>query len=301
MHIRTSGAGVVVWAPAKLNLFLEILGKRPDGFHEIETLMWPVSLYDTLYFTKRPPDGGEIAQTELTSSQVLGAWRAANRGSSAQETERLPEGTDNIVVRAVELLRQAAGVEFGARVSLVKRIPLAAGLGGGSSDAAAALLAANQAWRLHYSRERLLRLAAQLGSDVPFFLAGRPAVCRGRGERVEPVEWSGPWWFVIAHPPVGLSTAKVYQICQLGDRPRNAAHLQAALCGGDRRRVAGALHNALQPAAERLSPWIQRLRDEFSRLDFVAHQMSGSGSAYFGLCRDAHQARGRAPDWPCVA
>ena len=173
----------------------------------------------------------------------------------------------------------------------MKRIPAAAGLGGGSSDAAAALVAANLGWKLGLSDAELAAAAAQLGSDVPFFLSGGPAVCRGRGERIEPVEELGALDFVVARPPAGLATAAVYDACRPAERPRVLAPLLEALGGGDRSRAGKLLWNRLQPAAERLSPWIARLREAFAKEDFLGHRMSGSGTAYFGLCRHARQAR----------
>ena len=181
MHIHRSAVDLVVQAPAKLNLFFEVLAKRSDGYHEIETLMCPIDLYDTLHFQEDPS-----GQLELRCRRVFGAGGPSGRG-----LDEVPEGPDNLVVRAVELVRRRTGVRRGAKLRLVKRIPAAAGLGGGSSDAAAALVAANEGWRLGRSRDELAQWAAELGSDVPFFLAGGPAVCRGRGERVTPVAGLG--------------------------------------------------------------------------------------------------------------
>ncbi|HET6882039.1 MAG TPA: 4-(cytidine 5'-diphospho)-2-C-methyl-D-erythritol kinase, partial [Pirellulales bacterium] len=176
-----------------MNLFLEVLGKRADGFHEIETLMYPIDLFDSLVFRDAPHD-----QVRLTCQTVTSQ---AFRGQSSAATalaEQLPIGGDNLVVRAVELVRRRSNVTRGADVRLVKRIPLAAGLAGGSSDAAAALFAANRVWRLGLTLNELASLAAELGSDIPFFLYGGPAVCRGRGEIIEPVAGLGALHFVVA-------------------------------------------------------------------------------------------------------
>ena len=142
----------------------------------------------------------------------------------------------------------------------MKRIPAAAGLGGGSSDAAAALVAANEGWRLGRSREELAAWAAELGSDVPFFLAGSSAVCRGRGERVEPVVEFGAMSFVVVYPPEGLSTAAVYGACRPAEEARSSRPLLEALKRGDWRQAGRRLWNRLQPAAEALSPWVGRLQ-----------------------------------------
>ena len=282
MHVRSTGAGLEILAPAKLNLFLEVLDKRSDGFHEIETLMYPVALYDTLVFHDDP--GG---QSLRLTCQRASLSPAPGEGTS----DTLPDGADNLVVRAVELVRQRHGVTRGARLRLFKRIPLAAGLAGGSSDAAAALLAANRVWRLGLSRAELAALAAELGSDIPFFLHGGPAVCRGRGEIIERAEGLGSLHFVVARPPVGLSTADVYRACRPSAKPSRVAGLIDALRRGSLASAGGSLHNALQAAAETLSPWISRLSREFGQLDFLGHRMSGSGTSYFGLCRHARHAR----------
>jgi 4-diphosphocytidyl-2-C-methyl-D-erythritol kinase len=281
MHIHRFAVDLAIQAPAKLNLFFEVLAKRNDGYHEIETLMCPIDLYDTLHF-QEDPNG----QLELRCRRVFGAGGPRGRGF-----DDVPEGPDNLVVRAVELVRSRTGVHRGAKLWLVKRIPAAAGLGGGSSDAAAALVAANEGWRLGRSREELAQWAAELGSDVPFFLADGPAVCRGRGERVEPVGGLGVMSFVVVRPPEGLATAAVYGACRAAQRPQSARPLVDALRRGDWKEVGRRLLNRLQPAAETLSPWIRRLQQEFSQLDVLGHGMSGSGTSYFGLCRHARHAR----------
>jgi len=285
-HIQRPVVDHVFQAPAKLNLFFEVLAKRSDGYHEIETLMCPITLCDTLYFQEE-----ENEQVELECERVRGSAGSGGVAAEQAAADQLPEGCENLVVRAVELLRQRAGERRGARLRLVKRIPIAAGLGGGSSDAAAALRAANEGWDLGFSLDELAALAAELGSDVPFFLAGGAAVCRGRGERVEPVSECGTLDFVVVRPPAGLSTAVVYAACRPGRRPRSVAPLLEALSRGDKRQVGRLLFNRLQPAAERLSPWIARLRTVLAKEDCLGHGMSGSGTSYFGLCRHARHAR----------
>jgi len=278
MHIHRWAGGLVVQAPAKLNLFFEVLARRGDGYHEIETLMCPIDLFDTLHFQEN-----STGQMRLECRRVSGA---GDRG-----LREMPEGAENLVMRAIELLRRRSGVSRGARLLLIKRIPAAAGLGGGSSDAAAALVAANEGWRLGRTREELAQWAAELGSDVPFFLAGGPAVCRGRGERVEPIPNVKTMCFVVVRPPAGLSTVAVYGACRPAARPQVIRPLLDALQRGDWKQVGGQLHNRLQPVAEVLSPWVKQLQGEFSRLECLGHGMSGSGTSYFGLCRHARHAR----------
>jgi 4-diphosphocytidyl-2-C-methyl-D-erythritol kinase len=281
MHLHQSGSDVVVQAPAKLNLFFEVLGRREDGYHEIETLVTPIGFYDSLYF--RDADDGQVT---LTCQKVCGAW-----GAAAGLGDGFPDGPENLAVRAVELLRRRTGVDRGASLRLVKRIPTSAGLGGGSSDAAAALMAANLGWNLGQLPEELAALGAELGSDVPLFFAQGPAVCRGRGELVQPILGVAPLDFVLVRPPAGLSTAAVYRACQVPHEPRSVQPLLEALEKGDLAAAGRLLFNRLEPAAESLSPWIARLREAMAQTDCLGHQMSGSGTCYFGLCRHARHAR----------
>jgi 4-diphosphocytidyl-2-C-methyl-D-erythritol kinase len=281
MQLHRSPSGWVVQAPAKLNLFFEVLAKRDDGFHEIETLVCPINLYDTLYL-KEDSSG----QTKLGCQRVSGVW--GPKGSALGD---VPTGADNLVAKALDLLRRRAGSPQGATLRLVKRIPSAAGLGGGSSDAAAALAAANAAWKLGWSTAQLECLGAELGSDVPAFFARGPAVCRGRGEKIEPAPALGTLHFVVVRPPAGLSTADVYQACRPAARPRRLAPLLDALVRGDLAGAGQRLFNRLESAAKELSPWVHRLQRELARMDCPGHQMTGSGTCYFGLCRHARHAR----------
>lgn len=280
MWATQSKSGWEVHAPAKLNLLFEILARRDDGYHEVETLMAPIRVFDTLHVRDSPSEPIEFSCR----------WAAGEAGASGRLGD-LPTGSENLVVRAVELLRRRAGVERSAALHLIKRIPSAAGLGGGSSDAAAALWLANRVWKLNWPLAELSRLAAELGSDVPFFLTSGAAVCRGRGERIEPLGKIAPLHVVVVRPPVGLSTARVFAASHVPREPRSTASMVAALRRGDAAKVGRLLHNRLQEPAETLSPWIGRLRREFDRWDFLGHQMSGSGSSYFGICQHARHAR----------
>lgn len=282
MNVDRLAAGAMVRAPAKLNLFFEVLAKRSDGFHEIETLMVPIGLYDTL-----------VASPDASGRITLDCRWAAPGDGAALSTAfgTLPEAEHNLVYKAVELLRARACVEQGIRIELIKRIPTLAGLGGGSSDTAAALLAANAVWNLRWQRDALADLAAELGSDGPFFFAGGAAICRGRGERVEPVRGLGGIHCVVVRPPAGLSTAEVYANCRVPKEPRRVEPLVAALARGDAKRLGQLLHNRLEEAAETLSPWVARMRREVAREGGLAAQVSGSGLAYFGICHHARHAR----------
>lgn len=292
-----------VWlAPAKINLFLEVLGRRDDGFHEIETLMAPIAIYDTLWFSPQPEGNIELACRWAAPGRAQGnaprpnssdESRLDQEGGSALQASLgdLPPDEKNLAFRAVRLLQQLSGVKAGAAMRLVKRIPSAAGLGGASSDAATALMAANQGWGLHWPRPRLMELAAELGSDVGFFLGRGAAMCRGRGERIESVSELPPLHVVVARPPTGLSTASVYAECRPADQPCGAEPLLAALQAGNLAAAAAAMVNRLQAPAERLSRDASLLSRELTSLDVEGRQMSGSGSSYFALCRSARHAR----------
>ena len=255
--------------------------------------MCAVSVFDKLTFTSR--SDGQLRLKCRWSKGCEAFARANTSRSNPIEPESwlgdLPEGNSNIVLKAIERLRDYTGAEQGASIELVKRIPSEAGLGGASSDAAAALMAANHCWNVGWSRERLAEFAAELGSDIPFFFTGGSAVCRGRGERLEPFAACTKLDIVIVRPPEGLSTAKVYQHCDVADRPMQVDGLMSALRRGDTSSVGNKLVNRLQPAAEKLSSRIEHLRDTFNRLDCTGHQMSGSGTSYFGICRSARHAR----------
>jgi len=274
MIVRPVAGGVEVLAPAKLNLFLEVLGPRPDGYHDLESLLVAIDLFDTLTFTAAPP--GRI---------TLGC-----------DDPSVPTGRANLVVRAAELLREEAGIDRGVTIDLRKAIPAQAGLGGGSSDAAAALVALDHLWNLQTPPDRLDALAGAIGSDVAFFLHTPAAVCRGRGERVEAVDLPGAFHFVLVCPPVGVSTAAVY--CRLipPDRPRPIGPVLAALTGGDPAELGRYLFNRLQPVAESLEPDLTRVREALAAVgpSLQGHLISGSGSAYFGLARDRGAARDAA-------
>jgi 4-diphosphocytidyl-2-C-methyl-D-erythritol kinase len=267
MIVRDLANGVEILAPAKLNLFLEILGRRPDGYHEIETLMVAVNLHDTLSVSDDP--SGTIA--------------------FSCDDPALPLGRDNLVVKAAERLKAATGCPRGATMSLQKAIPAQAGLGGGSSDAAAALVALDRLWELNTRGDRLDTIAGDIGSDVAFFRHGPAAVCRGKGERVETVSLGKPLHFVLVCPHVGVSTADVYRKLTPPERPQPIGPVLEALAGGESAQLGSLLFNRLQSIAEALRPELVGVADALGELCpsiLDGHLMSGSGSAYFGLAPD---------------
>jgi len=254
-----------VRSPAKLNLFLEILGRRPDGYHELETVMACISLSDRIAF--------RAVTGKITGEAV------ASRGVAVE----LPAWENNLVFLALERLRRETGTNAGMQVRLEKRIPSKAGLGGGSSNAAAALMAANRIWNLNWPVGRLMELASGLGSDVPFFLSQGLAICRGRGEIVEPLQ--GPFGIpvVVAQPPEGISTVEVFGKLRIPQEQVSSDRAVNACRSGRLAAIADSMFNRLEEPASGLSAWPSRLREEFGKLGCLGHQMSGSGSCYFGV------------------
>jgi 4-diphosphocytidyl-2-C-methyl-D-erythritol kinase len=269
MLICRFGPVVRVWAPAKVNLFLEVLARRPDGYHELATLMAAVSLYDTLDFREGPP-----SDVRLTCDQP-----------------DLSTGPDNLVCRAAEALRRRAGLPQGVDIRLRKRIPLAAGLAGGSSDAAATLAGLNALWRLGWRREQLAEIGAEVGSDVSFFFAPSAAWCTGRGERVEPIALGKTLDFVLVCPPVGLSTGQVFRMVTVPSPPLSGDPVRRAAETGDVEELGQLLHNRLQEPAAGLCPAVSDAHSRLAALAPAGVLMSGSGSTVFALCRGPGEAR----------
>ena len=251
-------------APAKINLFLELQEKRTDGFHELETVMCCVNLFDRLRFRTR------------TDSQIV------LRIEEARE-HALPVHDENLIVKALRYLQQKSNCRSGLDITLVKRIPAQAGLGGASSDAATSLIAANFLWKLHWSTDQLSEIGADLGSDVPFFITGGLAVCRGRGEQVERIDNCCSYPVLICKPPVGLSTPQVFSNCQIPEQTETCTKLLDSLRTGNINGVKDNMINRLESAASGLTEWVGRIRRAFDRLPCISHQLSGSGSCYFGL------------------
>ncbi|MCA8982677.1 MAG: 4-(cytidine 5'-diphospho)-2-C-methyl-D-erythritol kinase [Planctomycetaceae bacterium] len=268
---------LVLHAPAKLNLFLKILGKRADGYHEIDTVMQSLNLYDTLHLRPRTDD-----QICLRVVQTLRL-----RGSMP---DRIPTGEENLVVKAARLLQQVCGFRQGAEITLHKRIPSQAGLGGGSADAGMTMRGLNQLWKLGLNSTELARLGAQLGSDIPFFAAGCGlARCQGRGEALSP-SLGRPLHFVVVKPATGLSTAAVYANSTASPFFQSGKDVLTALQRPALFELESLLRNGLQESARQLNPRVDRLLELMQKQPFVCSMLSGSGSACFGICRSRGQA-----------
>jgi 4-diphosphocytidyl-2-C-methyl-D-erythritol kinase len=265
-------------------LALEVLGKRGDGYHEIATVLQAVDLFDRL---------------KMETADTL---------SLHTDDPALPTDDGNLVLRAARLLQKAAGIERGARIRLSKRIPVAAGLGGGSSDAAATLWGLSRLWALRWPRARLQELAVELGMDVPFFLGAGRAVARGRGEELAPLPGGGGYALVLVNPRVPLSTREVYGLVPAGwqAEPEGTRRVIEALRTRNALKLAAALTNNLERVVEPVLPVIGRMKAALLAAGALGAIMSGSGPTVFGLARSldhARQIRSRVSraGWACWA
>jgi 4-diphosphocytidyl-2-C-methyl-D-erythritol kinase len=264
-------SSLTVRTPAKVNLILEVLGKRPDGFHELALVFQAIALFDELSFS-REKEGVELFVSE--------------------SPETLEPGESNLVVRAARLfLKEALKEREGVRITLKKKIPLAAGLGGGSSDAAATLWALDRLFETGLGFSRLSSLAASLGSDVAFFLKGGTALGTGRGENLTDLTSAPEMALVLVKPEEGLSTKAVYQSgkARLTDGA-GAKAFEAVLKQGDVRRIAGHLFNGLEPATFFLMPKTQEIKNRLLKAGALGALVSGSGPTVFGLAENKEQA-----------
>jgi len=270
LEATPSNGGLRVEAPAKVNLTLRVLGRRRDGFHDLESVVAAVDLFDRL----------EVRPAEDLALESRGL--------------AVPAGEDNLVMQAAHLLAEETGARCGVRISLRKRIPLGRGLGGGSADAAATLVALNALWETNLSRGNLARLGASLGSDVPFFLGAPLAVMRGRGERIEPVPARVRWWLALAWPDFPMPTADVYAaLDRLGPSPDGRPEATAILgaLGGPAGEAEAFLVNDLERAARCVRPEAMDFRAMWQQAGAGPVGMTGSGSAYFALADTEGQAR----------
>ncbi len=302
------GTRVTVRSPAKVNLHLGVGPRRDDGYHAVTTILQAVSLYDDITVTDVPdaatdPDAMEpVIAVEVTGEGAAGALPAAAPGdipanSAAARISLVPTGSDNLAVRAAYVLAARAGVRgAGAHLSMAKGIPVAAGMAGGSADAAGALVAFDALWGTDLDRSVLAELAAGLGSDVPFPLTGGTALGTGRGEQLTPVLGRGEYHWVFALADGGLSTASVYAEFdrlsegRLRTEPTPPDAVLAALRTGDPVELGNALVNDLQPAALRLRPSLRRVLETGTELGAVGAVVSGSGPTCAFLARDAAQS-----------
>jgi 4-diphosphocytidyl-2-C-methyl-D-erythritol kinase len=265
-----------VWAPAKVNLFLRVVGKRADGYHELATHMLPVPIYDTILA------------------------RPAGQLSLQCDDPGLPVDSGNLVMKAAWMLQERYAPGRGAEIELRKRIPHQAGMGGGSSDAAAALVCLNFLWKLGLGSDVLASLALELGSDVPFFLGPGPAWCTGRGENLTPMAPAFALHLVVVKPREGLSTREIF--AHLGAKPipqtppsglegeKNGDLAFQQALGASPEVLARTLRNDLETPSCQLLPALDQIRAEMLAAGALGVVMTGSGSAMVALAADAAKA-----------
>ena len=238
-----------ICAPAKLNLFLHVVGRRPDGYHLLESVFMLIDWIDTLHIELRR-DGG-ISREDLTT----------------------PLPHDDLVMRAARALQQASGTHLGAHIAIEKQIPAQAGMGGGSSDAASTILALNRLWGSNLSLAQLMKIGLQLGADVPFFLRGHNAWVTGIGEIMQPVDIP-PARFLVVKPTQGLETLRIFS------HPDLKRDSKPAILSGFAANTFDYGHNDLQPVARQLCPPINQALD-WLKTRGLDGRMTGSGSAVF--------------------
>jgi len=253
-------------APAKLNLFLHVTGRRADGYHTLQSALALIDWCDTLHFERR--SGGALTREDLAHA--------------------LPP--DDLILRAARALKAASGSTDGAHIAVYKRIPAQAGLGGGSSDAASTLLALNRLWGLGLARAELARIGLTLGADVPFFLHGGPGWVEGIGEQIRPLALPAAR-FVVLKPPQGLATAAIF-----GDPALQRAS-EPAIITGFAAYPFGFGRNDLQPVAQRLCPQVAKGVALLAR-HVLSGRMTGSGSAVFAHVPDALAAQAASVQAP---
>ena len=251
-------------APAKINLTLDVLHKRPDGFHEVEMIMTTVDLADQVWLNSR--DDGRII---IKSSEPY-----------------VPDDRRNLAYQAADLLKRIYSVKEGVEITLEKRIPVAAGLAGGSSDAAATLRGLNRLWKLGLSADKLAELGAQIGSDVSFCVYGGTALATGRGEVIKKLTPPPNCWVILAKPSISVSTADIYGNLAVDSLHHpNTTGMIGALETANYESLCENLGNVLEPVTMALYPEVVVLKEQMKKFGADAVLMSGSGPTVYGLVK----------------
>ncbi|MCD8895644.1 MULTISPECIES: 4-(cytidine 5'-diphospho)-2-C-methyl-D-erythritol kinase [Mammaliicoccus] len=257
-------------APAKINLTLDTLYKREDGYHEVEMIMTTIDLNDRLTFECR--DDGEI---------IIDV-----------EHNFVPSDHRNLAYKAAKLMQDRYNIEKGVKISLEKSIPISAGLAGGSSDAAATFRGLNELWGINESLETLSELASEIGSDISFCIYGKTALCQGRGEKITHLPKPPSAWVVIAKPDIGVSTPEIYGALDL----ENKDEVQTQAClkaieNNDYASMCQSLGNSLEKVTMQLYPEVEKLKNTMSNTGVDAALMSGSGPTIYGFVQKERQAK----------
>jgi 4-diphosphocytidyl-2-C-methyl-D-erythritol kinase len=293
------GSTWTIDSPAKLNLYLNIINRQKSGYHALETLMVTIRLADTLSWLPESSQGFRLRVIQRVCQAQTNSNRHAHSATRLQQN--VLADSSNLVLQAAQLLAQRAGIKPYGTFTLNKRIPTCAGLGGGSSNAAATLLLINTAWKIGCSSTQLMEMAAALGSDVPYFIAtqqpGTAAICRGRGEQVETINAMGCLHFVLIKPARGISTKELFaQVDIQAIRSQREStsvlpQLIDALRRGNLAIACELISNDLEAIALANHPWLRQLCNELKQHSRCGHWMTGSGSTYVCLVRTAKQAQ----------
>ncbi|WP_409296408.1 4-(cytidine 5'-diphospho)-2-C-methyl-D-erythritol kinase [Peribacillus sp. SCS-26] len=255
-------------APAKINLALDVLYKRPDGYHEVEMVMTTVDLADRLELE------------ELTRDEIR----------IISHNRFVPDDSRNLAYQAAALLKRRYNVRTGVSITIEKHIPVAAGLAGGSSDAAAALRGLNRLWQLGLNLDELAGIGAEIGSDVPFCVYGGTALASGRGEEIKHLPAPPKCWVILAKPTIGVSTADVYRRLDVSKAEHpNVKEMVAALHDSSFSGVCQNVGNVLEQVTLQVNPEVAHIKDQMRRFGADAVLMSGSGPTVFGLVE--HESR----------
>lgn len=260
-------------AYAKINLCLNVKGRRDDGYHELEMIMVPVDFYDVLEM--RPAE-----ETTLTNNRSY-----------------IPVNEKNTVIKAIQVLKERYGIDHEYACNLQKHIPTRAGLAGGSADAAAAIRMINKMCRLNMSREEMLDCAKEVGADVPFCILSRPAYVQGIGEKITPFVCHPDFELLLVKPRRGVSTKEAFALCDSTEPEHpDCMKMREALVHNDYEGIISSLGNSLEAAALQLVPEIRQVKDDMKKLGFDGVLMSGSGSTVFGITKN-HDLVEKASDY----
>ncbi|MFC7394724.1 4-(cytidine 5'-diphospho)-2-C-methyl-D-erythritol kinase [Scopulibacillus cellulosilyticus] len=255
---------VIERAPAKINLSLDVIRKRNDGFHEVNMVMTTIDLSDRIECTALDTD-----QIKINSSASF-----------------VPEDARNFAYQAAKLIKQKYNIHQGVLINILKEIPVAAGLAGGSSDAAATIRALNKMWNLKMSVEEMMAIGEEVGSDVPFCIIGGTAIAKGRGEKLIPIASPPPCWVILAKPPVSVSTAEIYQSLSLNNAPHpDVQAMVQAIENQDYFQICALLGNTLESVTLSKVQEVSQIKAHMKRMGADGVLMSGSGPTVFGLTR----------------
>ena len=256
----------LVRSPAKINICLNVTGKREDGYHLLDMIILPLELHDSMLFSRLPAGNDNFVTID---DYFVGTI------------------SYNLVTSAMEKLKAYKPYKDTFRVVIHKNIPMQSGLGGGSSNAAYALVALNQHLKLGLTDDELIQIGKSLGADIPFFIKGKPSRCRGIGEVLDPVKIKNDYYVLLVKPSAGCSTKGVYEVSDTMDLPTgNVEQVIKALEEGDDELLANSIFNALEEPAMSLVPEIKSIKQELFDAGLKIVQMTGSGSAVFALSTD---------------